>query len=182
MTASVDQIRRVHPIDVEHDLTLKGQVAWVGRSSMQIQIDLIDKDAPARGALLSSIFTFVARDRNTGKAAPINALQPTSEDEIQRFKQAEARVAKQKAARTARTAEEQLEAVTRRAAQVRELLVESQPYLTMPSLAAHTAMLMRDTRTSNALLCQPQQRNTAGRIFGGFLMRRAFVSTRTFQL
>ena len=67
-------------------------------------------------------------------------------------------------------------------AQVRELLLEAQPFLTMPSLATHTAMLMRDTRTSNALLCQPQQRNTAGRIFGGFLMRRAFVSTRTFQL
>ena len=35
-------------------------------------------------------------------------------------------------------------------------------------------MLTRDTRTHNALICQPQQRNTAGRIFGGFLMRRAF--------
>ena len=43
---------------------------------MQIQIDLNDKEAPERGALLSAIFTFVARDRNTGKAAPINALEP----------------------------------------------------------------------------------------------------------
>ena len=33
---------------------------------------------------------------------------------------------------------------------------------------------MRDTGLSNALIAQPQQRNTAGRIFGGFLMRRAY--------
>lgn len=30
------------------------------------------------------------------------------------------------------------------------------------------------TRATNLFLCNPQQRNTAGRIFGGFLMRRAF--------
>jgi acyl-coenzyme A thioesterase 9 len=31
-----------------------------------------------------------------------------------------------------------------------------------------------DTAHENILMCQPQQRNMAGRIFGGFLMRRAF--------
>jgi len=35
-------------------------------------------------------------------------------------------------------------------------------------------MLIKDTRLENALICQPQQRNLHGRIFGGFLMHRAF--------
>ena len=33
---------------------------------------------------------------------------------------------------------------------------------------------MNETRLENALIAQPQQRNTAGRVFGGFLMRRAY--------
>ena len=35
-------------------------------------------------------------------------------------------------------------------------------------------LLIPSTRLSNILLTQPQHRNTAGRVFGGFLMRRAF--------
>lgn len=44
----------------------------------------------------------------------------------------------------------------------------------MPALADRNSILMRDTRLENAIICQPQQRNMHGRIFGGFLMRRAF--------
>lgn len=41
-------------------------------------------------------------------------------------------------------------------------------------LAAGDALLMDSTRLSNTLTCQPQQRNMHGRVFGGFLMRRAY--------
>ncbi|TYI00900.1 hypothetical protein ES332_A11G164100v1 [Gossypium tomentosum] len=44
----------------------------------------------------------------------------------------------------------------------------------MPALADRDSILLRDTRLENALICQPQQRNIHGRIFGGFLMHRAF--------
>lgn len=44
----------------------------------------------------------------------------------------------------------------------------------MPALADRNSILIRDTRLENAIICQPQQRNMHGRIFGGFLMRRAF--------
>lgn len=33
---------------------------------------------------------------------------------------------------------------------------------------------MDDTSLENTFTCQPQQRNVHGRVFGGFLMRRAF--------
>jgi len=36
------------------------------------------------------------------------------------------------------------------------------------------AVLLSATRLQNALITMPQQRNTAGRVFGGFLMRRAY--------
>jgi acyl-coenzyme A thioesterase 9 len=44
----------------------------------------------------------------------------------------------------------------------------------MPALADHNTILIRDTKLENAIICQPQQRNMHGRIFGGFLMRRAY--------
>ncbi|XP_048446999.1 acyl-coenzyme A thioesterase 2, chloroplastic-like [Pyrus x bretschneideri] len=44
----------------------------------------------------------------------------------------------------------------------------------MPALADRDNILLRYTRLGNSLICQPQQRNMHGRIFGGFLMHRAF--------
>ena len=41
----------------------------------------------------------------------------------------------------------------------------------LPALAAGDCVLMRDTAASNTFVCQPQQRNLLGRVFGGFLMR-----------
>ena len=43
----------------------------------------------------------------------------------------------------------------------------------MPSLASGQALLMKDTIMQNTFVCQPQQRNIHGRMFGGFLMRYA---------
>ena len=45
----------------------------------------------------------------------------------------------------------------------------------MPAgLTDGSAVLMDSTRLSNTFTCQPQNRNMHGRIFGGFLMRRAY--------
>lgn len=54
------------------------------------------------------------------------------------------------------------------------LLNEAGPLLRMPSLADPNTMLMSQTHMSNAMTAQPQVRNLHDRIFGGFLMRRAF--------
>lgn len=56
----------------------------------------------------------------------------------------------------------------------KQLLHEGHNIADMPALVDRNLMLIDQTRLSNALMCQPQQRNTRGRIFGGFLMRRAF--------
>ena len=54
------------------------------------------------------------------------------------------------------------------------LLAEGRIFCDMPALADGNTILLRDTRLENSLICQPQQRNIHGRIFGGFLMHRAF--------
>ena len=49
----------------------------------------------------------------------------------------------------------------------------------MPALAEPSEILLSETALENSLIAQPQQRNTAGRVFGGFLMRRAFELAHT---
>jgi len=55
-----------------------------------------------------------------------------------------------------------------------ELLQEAGVLLKMPSLADPNTILMDATEMQNAHIAQPQVRNMSERIFGGFLMRRAF--------
>ena len=54
------------------------------------------------------------------------------------------------------------------------LIREAAAAADLPALASGDAVPSRLTATGNTFLCQPQQRNITGRVFGGFLMRRAF--------
>lgn len=51
------------------------------------------------------------------------------------------------------------------------LLSEATTRRDLPALAPTDALLMHETALENAFICQPQQKNMYGRIFGGFLMR-----------
>ena len=55
-----------------------------------------------------------------------------------------------------------------------EVFDQSQLAFMLPALADLNTIMLPETQQHNCLVCQPQQRNTSGRVFGGFLMRRAF--------
>jgi acyl-coenzyme A thioesterase 9 len=56
----------------------------------------------------------------------------------------------------------------------KNLVEDGQAAEDMPSLVDPNSILMRKTQLENIFICQPQNVNTAGRIFGGFLMHRAY--------
>lgn len=112
----------------------------------------------------------MARDSKTGKSAPINQISPKTETEKLLWEEAEERNKMRKVKRGERKKEIQGEEVNR----LNELLAESRIFCDMPALADRDSILIKDTCLQNSLICQPQQRNIHGRIFGGFLMRRAF--------
>ncbi|TYG94132.1 hypothetical protein ES288_A11G164600v1 [Gossypium darwinii] len=138
VTAAVDKIVLKKPISVDIDLKMVGSVIWVGRSSIEIQLDVI---------------------------------QSPKETEREKFlfEEAEARSKLRKKKRVDRRKLENGEVN-----QLEALLAEGRIFCDMPALADRDSILLRDTRLENALICQPQQRNIHGRIFGGFLMHRAF--------
>lgn len=174
VTASVDKIVLKKPISVDIDLKIVGSVIWVGRSSMEIQLEVIqlsgEESNATNSVALTANFIFVARDSKTHKAAPVNRLSPVTDREILLFKDAEAR----SKLRKRKSVGERKETDYGIAKRLNELLAEGRIFSDMPALADRNSILLRDTRLENSLICQPQQRNIHGRIFGGFLMHRAF--------
>lgn len=69
VTASVDKMLLKKPIRIDTDLTIEGAVTWVGRSSMEIQLEVMQSSPEAsstsQALALTANFTFVARDRKS---------------------------------------------------------------------------------------------------------------------
>ncbi|KAJ1443614.1 HotDog domain superfamily [Sesbania bispinosa] len=178
VTASVDKIVLKRPISVNIDLKIVGSVIWVGRSSIEIQLEVTQakeedkdsKDNDSDSVVLTANFIFVARDSQTGKAAPVNRLSPETAHEKLLFEQAEARNNLRKRKRVG----EKRDFDSAEEHRIQSLLAEGRILCDMPALADRNSILLKDTSLENALICQPQQRNIHGRIFGGFLMHRAF--------
>lgn len=173
VTASVDKIVLKKPIRVDIDLTIEGAVTWVGRSSLDIQLEVIQPDQdtsdPSNSSALTANFTFVARDSKTGKSASINHLSPQTERETLLWNKAEERNKMRKKKREDQKRDIDDKEVNR----LNHMLAEGRIFCDMPALADRDSILIKDTCLQNSLVCQPQQRNIHGRIFGGFLMRRA---------
>ncbi|XP_002275033.1 acyl-coenzyme A thioesterase 2, chloroplastic [Vitis vinifera] len=173
VTASVDRMVLKKPIRVDTDLKIVGAVTWVGRSSMEIRLEVIqptpEASDPSDSLALTANFTFVARDSKTGKSAPINQISPETQQEKLLWREAEDRnqMRKKKRGENMRGLED------READRLEALLAEGRVFCDMPALADRDSILIRDTRLEYTIICQPQQRNIHGRIFGGFLMRKA---------
>ena len=129
------------------------------------------------GPSLSADFTFVARDAVTNRGAPVNPLVPRTDAEKALFNATAARVEAKKRRMKVRAAgdaglSEELASAKKRF--IEEQMRASRMLHELPALAPSDVIACDATRTENMFVAQPQQRNLSGRIFGGFLLRRAF--------
>lgn len=67
------------------DITMRGRISWIGKSSLEILVDLYNDN----DILIESTFCMVAKDYNTKKSAHVNPLNPETEEEIKLFIQGE---------------------------------------------------------------------------------------------
>ena len=201
----MDRIRQSKRISASDDLILTGQVVWVGNSSLDVLMEihrqkdikeiknhvnnienenknenenesgavLIQENIPSR--LLSSLFTYVARDKQTGKACPINHFIPQGQDEENLFKKRETLAQSRKAAKRKISSELSGSSGNADAVGAHNVLLSlverGSAMEDMPALASFNSVLMRYTALENVLVCQPQNVNTAGRVFGGYLSK-----------
>jgi acyl-coenzyme A thioesterase 9 len=190
VTASVENIKILRKsISVNRDLIISGQVVFVGRSSMDVlveahQVDRSDaasgeglSDAPVligpegdKTHVLSSVFTYVARNRGTGKSAQVNPLDTTnmSKYELEFCNARESAMKLRKHMRISPKAQPPKDCIV-------HMVDEGKSMVDMPGLFYNSNVLMKDTTQENSFICQPQKTNTAGNIFGGFLIHSAFT-------
>jgi acyl-coenzyme A thioesterase 9 len=182
VTASVDRIRldSAQP-GLGSDQHLSGQVTWTGTSSMEIRMQCMDADS--KDVWLEAFVTYVTLDPQTKKPLRIPPILPETAQEEQFFQEGAARAAlkkkmRQRQKQPALLQQQQSQAESFPSALLNEMaesyLAEAGPLLNMPSLADPHSILMSQTKMQNALIAQPQFQNLHNRIFGGFLMRRAF--------
>ncbi|OMH33616.1 acyl-CoA thioesterase [Motiliproteus sp. MSK22-1] len=87
VTASVDSVDFLNPVEVGELLTLSASVNYVGKSSMEIGVRVTSEDF-TNGAIKhtnTSYFTMVALDEETRKPLSISGLILETEEEIRRF-------------------------------------------------------------------------------------------------
>jgi len=172
VTAAVDAIEAQHPLQMSADMTMRGQVVWTGRTALDLRMELIqEKHAPEPS--LVALFSFVHLDPETKRPAPIPQIEVTTPQEEAWAAERQLVATQRKALRQAgKEGRDTLSPV--RQQQLEALRAAARLQVDMPALAPGNTILMGETSLSNSFICQPQQRNLHGRIFGGFLMRRAF--------
>ena len=167
VTASVDRIRLTSIPKTDTDQHLSGKVTYVGTSSMEIRMQCHDSEGKE---WMEAYFTFVATDPETKRPLKIPPLAPETLLEQEQFENGKKRAALKKEARkkgNTLSVDPEIEKTAL------ALMNEAGPLLNMPSLANPHVILIGQTQLQNAEIAQPQLRNLANQIFGGFLMRRA---------
>ncbi len=182
VTASVDTIKMSpnhSSMPVCNDYTLSGQVVWTGRSSMDVLIEvhtaqraeasddimepILIEATPSR--VLSCMFTFVARDMVSGRSAPINRVVPSTSIEKNLYdRRAQEAIRRKEKSNTISLCDKRIMSLIERGNAAKDMPALSHPSTVLMSLTAH----------ENTLIMNPQNVNTGGRVFGGYLMHRAY--------
>lgn len=194
VTAGVEKIkfeRKGVPLD--NDVLVTGQVVYTGSSSLDVLVEghiarsdnnnddqtisILDP-AEDETRVFSSIFTYVARDKKSGKAAKVAGLDLTGEDVTEHekacFAQREAAAALRKAIRKGEAGPEEQPVLGQKLRW--EMLERGKSMLNMPALHAHQDFVLQETTAlENSFICEPQKSNTGGRVFGGFLINKAYM-------
>lgn len=149
-------------------------MVWTGKSSIDVSMEM--KQGGRKQ--LVALFTFVARDALTNAPQLVSPVVPQTEQEVALFDRREeiaaaGRAARQRASSQATGLHSQgLSTESQRWAA--EKLEAGKTLKSLPGLVDPFALSSSATRLTSSFICMPQQRNAYGRVFGGFLMRRAF--------
>lgn len=164
VTAAIDNILLRDPADVTRDLDLHARINYVGRSSLEVGIRM-EHPGERRVHLASCYFTMVARSGD-GESSRSVLLEPLEyADDLERKRRRKA--------------------VERREAYKSEQAISDEPpsreeYALLAGLHAaqeepgFTGSLIGELVTSNWERMYPEQENVPQKIFGGYLVRRAY--------
>lgn len=161
VTAAVDDIMLRTPVDIQQDLHLDARINYIGRSSMEVGIRV----GQGGGSLASCYFTMVARIEENGevRSLPLDPLEYIDDLEKRRY---EAAIERRQNYR------KQLDALQRPPTEEEyQLLMEMHR---AQDQSGFDGLLAGDLIRGNWERMFPEQENVPEKIFGGYVIRRAF--------
>ncbi|XP_077515647.1 acyl-coenzyme A thioesterase 9, mitochondrial-like isoform X2 [Amblyomma americanum] len=176
VTALVDSI---HSEDMEirprHDLKLRGHISWVGKTSMEVTMELLALLPEQAKHLVTAKFVMVAMQANSSTTVPVNKLQPRNAEEQAIFDEGADNVARRKKFQASGILKQPPNHEERDL--LHKLFLEDfdpETYILKSDECPAGAIWMHDARLTNVIICQPEFENLYNKVFGGFLMRNAF--------
>eukprot|EP00741_Cyanophora_paradoxa_P015489 tig00020902_g14952.t1 len=171
VTGAFDRVLLVRRLDPHKDLRMRGNVSWVGRSSVEVTIECCQKDEGGHWALnLRATVLMVSLDRGTQKPVQVNPLNPITERDRELYSHGSGRqeYRKQDVASSLKTVPPTPE----------ELAIIHSLFTASNSSAqggtTQDWVHMDATALESVVLMHPQKRNIHGKIFGGYVMRLGF--------
>uniref|UniRef100_A0A5F8H2H5 Acyl-CoA thioesterase 9 n=1 Tax=Monodelphis domestica TaxID=13616 RepID=A0A5F8H2H5_MONDO len=176
VTALVDKIDlRKRDISPECDIHFNGYVSWVGKTSMEVKMHMYQLQDAVRHHILEATFVMVARDPESKGPAFINPLVLETPEEEELFKQGELNKGRRIALTTASLLKMAPTAEERNAIHDMFLNTLDSRTVTFESQVLRPdSKWMEDTILKSLHICHPEKRNIFNRIFGGYLMRKAY--------
>uniref|UniRef100_A0A671T2H2 Acyl-coenzyme A thioesterase 9, mitochondrial-like n=1 Tax=Sinocyclocheilus anshuiensis TaxID=1608454 RepID=A0A671T2H2_9TELE len=170
VTALVDKIdMRQNIIYPDCDIKCTGHVTWVGKTSIEATMHM---SQVLFSNVLDATFVMVARDPENKRAAFVNPLKPEGLEEEAIFHQSEVNKTKRVELSTASllkvapTAEERT--------LIHNLFLNTLDTRFRGRILPPNSVWMEDAKLKGLEICHPEERNIFNRIFGGFLMRKAY--------
>ncbi|KAJ7141865.1 Thioesterase/thiol ester dehydrase-isomerase [Mycena crocata] len=172
VTASVDRLDMLTPLNPSRDLRLSGQVIYTGKSSIQVAVKMetIGMGMEEETVLLGR-FSMVCRDATTHRARNVHPLIISGPEE-----QALAAMGEDMKKRRQSLALRSLSRVPPSSTEASELHSFILKYGRDTSTTGDSdeRVWMGDTKLEKCMLMFPQERNVHQKIFGGYLMRLAY--------
>ena len=167
VTVSLDRLDLLrYPLKPEEDLKMRGCVTYVGSSSMNVDVDFTT--VATNEAVMMASTTFVARNPRGGGPVSVPRLRAMEDWESRLMEAGRASAESRRAARS--SALDRVPPTPAELATVHQLFME----LNAGASDASPPVYMSDTRVTSSELTMPQDRNLHGKIFGGWMMRRAY--------
>nr|XP_006628062.2 PREDICTED: LOW QUALITY PROTEIN: acyl-coenzyme A thioesterase 9, mitochondrial [Lepisosteus oculatus] len=176
VTALVDKIdMRKNIIYPDCDIKFTGHVTWVGKTSIEAKMHMSQYHDGAYSPVLDATFVMVARDPENKRAAFVNPLQPDGPEEEKLFQQGEINKARRVELSTASLLKVAPTAEERKIVHSMFLNTLDPKTVSFRSrVLPANSVWMEDGKLKGLEICHPQERNIFNRIFGGFLMRKAY--------
>ncbi|XP_012881997.1 PREDICTED: acyl-coenzyme A thioesterase 9, mitochondrial [Dipodomys ordii] len=176
VTALVDKIDMCkQSLSPEQDIKFSGHVSWVGKTSMEVKMKMFQLQDGAFCPVLDATFVMVARDCENKGPAFVNPLILDSPEEEEIFKQGELNKGRRISMSSISLLKMAPDADERNTIHDMFLSTLDPKTISFQSrILPPNAVWMEDTKLKSLDICHPQERNIFNRIFGGFIMRKAY--------